>query len=171
MKKVVALLFFGAFLVGLGIFTGFFANNPGVVIGLAVVCVFVVLLVGIVAGSLYSSWLMKKGAELVTEDRKATAAVSAGYFGFAREMVRHLGQSGGKNAPPALPLPSQDTGAWLPDLQEFEEALKRAELIYKEAVEKGDFDLQKRLLENINKIKQEEEPIQNLISGICEMSD
>ena len=56
-------------------------------------------------------------------------------------------------------------------LQEFEEALKRAELIYKEAVEKGDLDLQKRLLENINKIKQEEETIQNLISGICEMSD
>ena len=56
-------------------------------------------------------------------------------------------------------------------LQEFEETLKRAELIYKEAVEKGDLDLQKRLLENINKIKQEEATIQNLISGICEISD
>ena len=65
---------------------------------------------------------MKKGAELVTEDRKATAAMGAGYVGFAREMVRHLGQSGGKNSPPALPLPSQEAGAWLPSLTEFEEA-------------------------------------------------
>ena len=68
------------------------------------------------------SWLMKKGAELVTEDRKATAAVGAGYAGFAREMVRHFGQSGGRSNPPALPLATQEGGAWLPDLQEFEEA-------------------------------------------------
>jgi hypothetical protein len=56
-------------------------------------------------------------------------------------------------------------------LQEFEDALKRAEIIYKEAVEKGDLDLQKRLMENIIKIKREEATIQNLINGICEISD
>jgi len=55
-------------------------------------------------------------------------------------------------------------------LQEFEDTLKKAEIIYKEAVEKGDLDLQRRLLENINKIKREEATIQNLISGICEIS-
>ena len=107
MKKVVVLVLLVAFLVGLGAFTGFFANHPALVVGLAVGGVFLVLLVGLVAGSIYSSWLMKKGA---------------GYVGFAREMVRHLGQSGEKNNPPALPLPSQEAGAWLPSLQEFEEA-------------------------------------------------
>jgi hypothetical protein len=56
-------------------------------------------------------------------------------------------------------------------LQEFEDTLQKAEIIYKEAVEKGDLELQKRLLENINKIKREEETIQNLISGICEISE
>jgi len=55
-------------------------------------------------------------------------------------------------------------------LDEFENTLKRAESIYKDAVEKGDLDLQKRLLKNINKIRREEESIQNLISGICEIS-
>jgi hypothetical protein len=55
-------------------------------------------------------------------------------------------------------------------LQEFEDTLKKAEIIYKEAVEKGDLNLQRRLLENINKIKREEATIQNLISGICEIS-
>lgn len=56
-------------------------------------------------------------------------------------------------------------------LDEFENTLKRAESIYKEAVEKGDLDLQKRLLKNINKIRREEASIQNLISGICEISN
>ena len=56
-------------------------------------------------------------------------------------------------------------------LDEFEVTLKRAEDIYKEAVEKGDIELQKKLLKNINKIKKEEESIQNLISGICEISE
>jgi predicted Zn-dependent peptidase len=55
-------------------------------------------------------------------------------------------------------------------LDEFESTLKRAEIIYKEAVEKGDIDLQKKLLKNINKIKKEEASIQNLIAGICEIS-
>ena len=55
-------------------------------------------------------------------------------------------------------------------LHEFENTLRRAEDIYKEAVEKGDLDLQKRLLKNINKIKREEASIQNLIFGICEIS-
>jgi len=56
-------------------------------------------------------------------------------------------------------------------LEEFEFTLKRAEEIYKEAVEKGDLDLQKKLLKNINKIKKEEESIKNLILGICEISE
>lgn len=54
-------------------------------------------------------------------------------------------------------------------LKEFENTLQKAEIIYKEAVEKGDLELQKKLLKNINKIKQEEESIQNLICGICEI--
>ena len=54
-------------------------------------------------------------------------------------------------------------------LQEFENTLQKAEIIYKEAVKKGDLVLQKKLLKNINKIKQEEESIQNLIYGICEI--
>ena len=56
-------------------------------------------------------------------------------------------------------------------LGEFESTLKRAEDIYKIAVKKGDLDLQKKLLKNINKIKREEESIQNIISGICEISE
>ena len=56
-------------------------------------------------------------------------------------------------------------------LVEFESTLKRAEDIYKIAVKKGDLDLQKKLLKNINKIKREEESIQNIISGICEISE
>lgn len=56
-------------------------------------------------------------------------------------------------------------------LDEFESTLKRAEDIYKVAVKKGDITLQKKLLKNINKIKREEESIQNLISGICEISN
>jgi len=55
-------------------------------------------------------------------------------------------------------------------LYEFENTLKKAQEIYREAVEKGDLELQKRLLKNINKIKREEASIQNLISGICEIS-
>jgi hypothetical protein len=54
-------------------------------------------------------------------------------------------------------------------LDEFDNTLKEAEIIYKEAVEKGDLELQKKLLKNINKIKQEEESIQNLIYEIREI--
>lgn len=56
-------------------------------------------------------------------------------------------------------------------LDEFESTLKRAEDIYKVAVKKGDLNLQKKLLKNINKIKREEESILNIISGICEISE
>ncbi|UCF50001.1 MAG: hypothetical protein JSU91_00540 [Thermoplasmatales archaeon] len=56
-------------------------------------------------------------------------------------------------------------------LEEFESTLKRAEDIYKVAVKKGDLNLQKKLLKNINKIKREEESILNIISGICEISE
>ncbi len=56
-------------------------------------------------------------------------------------------------------------------LAEFESTLKRAEDIYRVAVKKGDLNLQKKLLKNINKIKKEEESIQNIISGICEISE
>jgi len=55
-------------------------------------------------------------------------------------------------------------------LDKFEYTLQKAENIYKEAVKKGDLDLQKRLLKNINKIKREEASIQSLIYGICELS-
>lgn len=54
-------------------------------------------------------------------------------------------------------------------LDEFDNTRKEAEIIYKEAVEKGDLELQKKLLKNINKIKQEEESIQNLIYEIREI--
>jgi hypothetical protein len=113
-------------LIVVGGLTGFFANHPGLVAGLAVAGVFLMLLAGLVVGSIYSAWLMRTGARIATEDHQANAAIGAAYTGFAREMVRHLGRIEGKASmpgqagTPALPLPGQGDD-WLPMLREFEQ--------------------------------------------------
>jgi hypothetical protein len=109
-----------------GVLTGYFAGHPGLAAGLAVVGVFLVLLAGLVIGSVYSAWLIRTGARIATEDHQANAAIGAAYAGFVREMVRHLGRIEGKAGmpgqagTPALPLPGQGDD-WLPMLREFEQ--------------------------------------------------
>jgi hypothetical protein len=127
MKKLLTGLgLLGVILIVVGVLTGFFADHPGLTAGLAVVGVFLVLLAGLVIGSVYSAWLIRTGARIATEDHQANAAIGAAYAGFAREMVRHLGRIEGKAgmpgqaSMPALPLPSQGDD-WLPILREFEQ--------------------------------------------------
>ncbi len=51
-------------------------------------------------------------------------------------------------------------------LSEFEDALKIAENVYEDAVEKGDLKLQKEIQKKIDHIKREEASIQNILLGI-----
>ena len=48
-------------------------------------------------------------------------------------------------------------------LDEFEDTLKIAENIYEDAVKKGDVKIQKEIQKRIEKIKREENSIQNII--------
>lgn len=126
MKKVIFIVSLILGLIGLGIITGFLDDHPGLMAGLAVAGVFLVLLIGLLGGSMYSAWLIRTGARMVTEDRQASAA----YAGLVKEMFRYLGRGplgpqGGRNVP-ALPLPSQEANPsqsdWLPALTEFQDA-------------------------------------------------
>ena len=51
-------------------------------------------------------------------------------------------------------------------LHEFEDALKIAENIYKDAVRKGNARIQKEIQKQIEKIKKEEASLNNIIIGL-----
>lgn len=99
----------GAGLVGLGLWA---SEEPAVLASLATAGICLVGLLGVVAGTIWSAYLITRGASLGNDRRRYDSRGEAGSIQLIRDVVREARQ-------PAA-LPQNQEQMWLPPLADFE---------------------------------------------------